>query len=193
METATTRTWITPTVRRGVRCSLCAPATRGPHHALFCRVDGCCFVGQHRWVEFKDIHNPDAASISPDWHGWHTQMQDAPGSSVRGFLDERLTASKQVAGDDADSRAAFADHVGLNASGYELEKTMNPTMQRARGYKIGGTMNSSPTDADKFYVHPGHALNKGKVGRFQGQKKMHLWDGSEDNEPPKPIRDPMIN
>ena len=33
-------------------------------------------AGQHRWVEYADIHNYDAAMISPDWHGWIHYMHD---------------------------------------------------------------------------------------------------------------------
>jgi hypothetical protein len=122
-------------------------------------------------------------------------MHDSPGPSVRAFLDDRLKGSHLVAGDDADSCKAFTDHVGLNASGYSMEKTLNPTLPRARGYGVGGIMSSKKDDKDAFYVHPGHALNKDKVGRFEGQKKLHLWDGTEDgsNPIPQPIRSPFVN
>tara|TARA_B110000090_G_C13077661_1_gene329743 strand:+ start:172 stop:447 length:276 start_codon:yes stop_codon:yes gene_type:complete len=32
--------------------------------------------GQHRWVEYSDIHNPDATMIQPEWHGWMHHMFD---------------------------------------------------------------------------------------------------------------------
>ena len=149
-------------------------------------------TGQHRWVEFKDIHNPDASTIPPEWHGWHTQMQDVPGTSVAGFLEEKLAASHQVAGDAADSSKCYTDHVGLNASGSETEEVMNKTGYRARGYMVGG-LKQKPGDADLFHVHPGHALNKKGVGRFEAQKKMHLWDPTDETPPPGPIRSPDVN
>ena len=147
-------------------------------------------------MEFKDIHNPDVSTIPPEWHGWHTQMQDAPGSSVKSFLEERLAVSHLVAGDSADSSKVYTDHVGLNATGYEMEKEMNKSTTRLRGYKIGGTMNMGPNDKEEFHVHPGHALNKGKTGRYTGQKKMHLWDpnaNEETNPEPKPFRSLDLN
>ena len=32
--------------------------------------------GQHRWVEYADIHDPDASMIQPEWHGWMHHMFD---------------------------------------------------------------------------------------------------------------------
>eukprot|EP00614_Pseudopedinella_elastica_P035444 CAMPEP_0172616880 /NCGR_PEP_ID=MMETSP1068-20121228/68525_1 /TAXON_ID=35684 /ORGANISM="Pseudopedinella elastica, Strain CCMP716" /LENGTH=257 /DNA_ID=CAMNT_0013422485 /DNA_START=34 /DNA_END=807 /DNA_ORIENTATION=+ len=150
--------------------------------------------GQHRWVEYKDIHNPDASSVPPEWHGWFTHMQDAPGPSVQSFLDSRLSESKLVAGDKTDSSKVYTDHVGLNASGFEMDGLLNKTQMRARGYKIGG-MYQQPGEADKFTVHAGHALNKKSKGRFEAQKGMHLWD-PEDEEGktiPQPHRPREVN
>jgi hypothetical protein len=145
-------------------------------------------------VEFKEIHNPDASTVPPAWHGWHTQMQDAPGPSSQAFLEEKLAASHQVAGDDADSSQVYTDHIGLNATGYTTEPVMNKTTMRARGYKIGG-ITQQPGDPDLFHVHPGHALNKAEQGRYLGQKNMHLWDPDdpEGKLAPKPYRDMELN
>lgn len=150
--------------------------------------------GQHRWVEFKDIHNPDVSTVPPEWHGWHTQMQDAPGPSAAAFLEAKLAASHQVAGDTADSSKCYTDNVGLNASGYAMEPMMNKSSQRARGYRVAG-VNQQVGDEDQFHVHPGHALNKGKQGRYEAQKKMHLWDPTDPEglNAQKPIRSPDVN
>jgi|Transcript_89800 NADH:ubiquinone oxidoreductase subunit len=52
--------------------------------------------GQHRWVEYADIHNYDAASVPPEWHGWMTHMQDAPGSDAREFITEKLKTKLEI-------------------------------------------------------------------------------------------------
>lgn len=148
--------------------------------------------GQHRWVEFKDIHNHEVTSVPPEWHGWLTQMQDTPGGSVQSFIDEKLGESHQVAGDDCDSSKMYTDNVGLNASNFEMGEVLNYSSYRQRGYKIGG-LNMLPGDKDKFHVHAGHALNKGSTTRYDSLKKMHLWDPEESEETPKPIRSLDVN
>ena len=134
--------------------------------------------------------------MPPEWHGWHTQMQDAPGPSSQKFLEEKLAASQLVAGDtSADSSQIYTDHVGLNATGYATEPIMNKSTIRARGYKIGG-VNQLPDEPDQFHVHPGHAQNKSGQGRYLSQKKLHVWDPVKDpeaKEMPKPIRSPDVN
>jgi NADH:ubiquinone oxidoreductase subunit len=32
--------------------------------------------GQHRWVEYANIHNPDPTQIAPEWHGWMHHVYD---------------------------------------------------------------------------------------------------------------------
>jgi NADH:ubiquinone oxidoreductase subunit len=32
--------------------------------------------GQHRWVEYSNLHDPDASMIQPEWHGWMHHMFD---------------------------------------------------------------------------------------------------------------------
>ena len=32
--------------------------------------------GQHRWIEYSDIHNFDASNIQPEWHGWMHHVYD---------------------------------------------------------------------------------------------------------------------
>jgi len=40
-------------------------------------------LGQHRWVEYKDIHNFDASMIPPEWHGWmHHTFDETPTDMV---------------------------------------------------------------------------------------------------------------
>lgn len=135
--------------------------------------------GQHRWIEYKDIHNPDASTIPPEWHGWMCHMQDVPGESSPKFLAEKLGASHQVEGNPDDS--GIDTHVGHTE--YKMEEIMNWTSFRQRGYKIGG-IKQLPEEADKYNVHAGHRLNKKSKGRFEGVKGTHLWD--PDSDAPKP-------
>jgi NADH:ubiquinone oxidoreductase subunit len=138
--------------------------------------------GQHRWCEFKDIHNPDVSTVPPEWHGWMTHMQDAPGASSRAFLSEKLRASKEVTGDAADSTKACTDHIGMNGSGYQMQEYLNWTSFRARGYKIGG-IKQLPGEPDRFHVHPGHALNKKGTGRYAGQRYVVAGDPNSKEAP----------
>jgi NADH:ubiquinone oxidoreductase subunit len=35
------------------------------------------------WVEYSDIHNPDASMIAPEWHGWmHHVFDEIPNQHV---------------------------------------------------------------------------------------------------------------
>ena len=140
--------------------------------------------GQHRWIEFKDIHNPDASSIPPEWHGWMCHMQDAPGSSVSDFLDSKLKSSPLV--------VENGDHSGVNThvghADYKMEEVMNWTSFRQRGYKIGG-IKQLPDEADKYHVHAGHVMNKGSKGRFNSMKGIHYWDPSDAENTPEITRD----
>lgn len=57
-------------------------------------------AGQHRWVEYADIHNFDASQIPPEWHGWMTHTFDEPPTAyVRdnpGFVGVRSLAATRV-------------------------------------------------------------------------------------------------
>ncbi|CAN0444741.1 unnamed protein product, partial [Discosporangium mesarthrocarpum] len=34
-------------------------------------------TGQHRWVEYADIHNYDSSTIPSSWHPWLHHMSDS--------------------------------------------------------------------------------------------------------------------
>lgn len=35
--------------------------------------------GQHRWIEYKEVHNYDSSMIAPEWHGWmHHTFDETP-------------------------------------------------------------------------------------------------------------------
>ena len=120
--------------------------------------------GQHRWVEYADIHNYDAASVPPEWHGWMCHMQDAPGSDAREYITEKLKTKLEI---DKGDHSVYDHHVGHTS--YEMDTLLNHTMHRKRGYKIGG-IKQMPEEDDKYHKHAGSAQNKGSTGRFEGQK-----------------------
>ena len=77
-------------------------------------------AGQHRWVEYADIHNYDAAMISPDWHGWMHHMTDSPGTDSAGYLEQKLKDAIQIG---TDSNAPYTDHVGKQGARVRGETT----------------------------------------------------------------------
>eukprot|EP00622_Pseudochattonella_farcimen_P002054 FR736908.1.p1 GENE.FR736908.1~~FR736908.1.p1 ORF type:complete len:204 (+),score=41.28 FR736908.1:41-613(+) len=129
--------------------------------------------GQHRWVEYADAHNYDASSIPPEWHGWTTHMQDAPGSDAREYIDEKLKTKLEI---DKGDHSVYEHHVGHTE--YKMQSLLNYTSHRKRGYKIGG-IKQLPDEEDKYHVHAGHRLQKNKKGRFEQQKGMDFWDPSD--------------
>jgi NADH:ubiquinone oxidoreductase subunit len=82
--------------------------------------------GTHRWVEYKDIHNFDSSTVTPDWHGWLHHMQDTPPNQTADPRRHELTASQ----DDC----PYETHVGQQAS---KVLNQNPTGFRPRGYGVG--------------------------------------------------------
>jgi len=109
--------------------------------------------GQHRWVEYADIHNYDAAMISPDWHGWMHHMTDSPGTDSAGYLEQKLKDAIQIG---TDSNAPYTDHVGKQD--YEDEFMHNWSQFRHRGYKMG-SLHMDGTEEERFWTQPGHMLN----------------------------------
>lgn len=109
--------------------------------------------GQHRWVEYADIHNFDATMIQPEWHGWMHHMYDEVPASAPEFKIETIAEA---------SDAIYTNHVG-HTSGVATEQ-VNQTQLRQRGYKVG-SLKTGPEEEDKYYKQPGHPLS-GKKGRF---------------------------
>ena len=162
-------------------------------------------------MEYNDIHNLDASSIPPEWHGWMCHMMDTPGKDAREYIDKKLETKLEI-GEDM---SGLDHHVGHTE--YQMEGLTNWSSFRQRGYNIGG-VHQLPGEEDKYHMHAGHAMNKKKKleGRFQvpfllaavmgfnihgllssrlcfqDQKGMHLWDPSDpDGEKIKPPNRPM--
>lgn len=121
-------------------------------------------VNMTRWVEYKDIHNYDASSVPPRWHGWLHYVSDAPGNHedqaefiARGVenieqLDQGTSHQPCVAplpcasvrpGRPSPSPSPlplslshrYTTHVGL--TDYVDEPVHNKTLLRPRGFGIG--------------------------------------------------------
>lgn len=54
--------------------------------------------GQHRWVEYSNIHDVDATMIQPEWHGWMHHVFDETPEEARqlGFSAEAITDHSHV-------------------------------------------------------------------------------------------------
>eukprot|EP00981_Chlorochromonas_danica_P000373 scaffold90_cov163-Ochromonas_danica.AAC.28 len=132
--------------------------------------------GQHRWVEYADIHNPDPTMISPEWHGWmHHVFDETPVEAAN--LSEK---SNYVPVTD-ESHAIYHTHLGhYDPSVNEKYPQYNISQFRARGYKIG-SLSTGPEDKDAYYKQPSHPLSdKVQQARFKDVKNIELWDPNED-------------
>ena len=125
--------------------------------------------GQHRWVEYSNIHDPDATMIQPEWHGWMHHMFDETPDQITKYDKVALTAT-----DDA----IYDHHVGKIGEKVDATEQVNQSQLRARGYKVGAR-NFGVDEKDKFYKQPGHALSdEVAAGRFTSRKGTEVWKPS---------------
>jgi NADH:ubiquinone oxidoreductase subunit len=129
--------------------------------------------GQHRWVEPADIHNYDASSISPEWHGWMVSMYDTPGDK----LDEAIALSEahQIKGVRASKELQERVPITLGYQQPPLSvakqhlQMSNQSQMKERGFMVGNTVTQFPPGGtEQYYKQPGHPMNKNadKGGRF---------------------------
>eukprot|EP00286_Rhodomonas_abbreviata_P002486 CAMPEP_0181347456 /NCGR_PEP_ID=MMETSP1101-20121128/33890_1 /TAXON_ID=46948 /ORGANISM="Rhodomonas abbreviata, Strain Caron Lab Isolate" /LENGTH=190 /DNA_ID=CAMNT_0023459675 /DNA_START=35 /DNA_END=607 /DNA_ORIENTATION=- len=130
--------------------------------------------GQHRWVEYADIHNPDATMIQPEWHGWmHHMFDETPNDPQRVV---------PIATTHADSHAIFGHHVGLVTSSHADDRAQVDTSQyRQRGYRVGSLM-TSEDEPDFYYKQPGHPLSAEADKRFKDLKGASTWVPGADKD-----------
>ena len=123
--------------------------------------------GQHRWVEYADIHNPDAAMIQPEWHGWmHHMFDETP--------DQLDQIEKDIMDTTEVTHAIYDTHVG-HIEDKEAVPLVNVSTKRHRGYKVG-SLPIGEEDEEDYYLQPGHPLSK-KEGRFEnGRKETTEWN-----------------
>lgn len=122
--------------------------------------------GQHRWVEYSNIHDYDATMIQPEWHGWMHHMYDETPDEV---------SSPNPLSTTSVSHAIFNDHIGKIGEKVEAQEQVDVTQYRQRGYKVGSRM-TGPEDPDLYYKQPGHPLSeKVEKGRFKHTKGAKEW------------------
>jgi NADH:ubiquinone oxidoreductase subunit len=116
--------------------------------------------GQHRWVEPGDIHNFDSSSISPEWHGWMTSMNDVPPAAEGDYIEERKTHIKPLCRSDAN-----IDHnVGHQEKIFNFHHLHNQSAVRSRGFGIGNPIVGLPPGVkDAYYTQPGSPYNDASI------------------------------
>mmetsp|Transcript_15710 Transcript_15710/g.23093 ORF Transcript_15710/g.23093 Transcript_15710/m.23093 type:complete len:204 (-) Transcript_15710:295-906(-) len=127
--------------------------------------------GQHRWVEYRDIHNYDAATVPPLWHSWLHHVTDLTPEeeAVQGIgVTYQYLASRTDVG--------LNTHIGLDLAPKE-DPSNNYTTFRQRGFKVG-SLAIGPDEEDKYYKQPGHPLHpkSEEGGRNQGVGGQHAGD-----------------
>jgi len=112
--------------------------------------------GQHRWVEPADIHNYDASSIPPEWHGWMVSANDTTPDTEEIYFQN----AKQNIAPICHSDAPFDNAVGHQEKLFNFHHLHNQTSVRSRGYNIGNPIVGLPPGApDAYYTQPGSVYN----------------------------------
>lgn len=110
--------------------------------------------GQHRWVEYADIHNFDPTMIQPEWHGWmHHMYDEVPGETPK--HPRKIIPSHNA------SNAIYDTHVYDPKIPAVIQH--NRSQFRQRGWQIG-SLQTKGGEADQYYLHVGHPLNPRAYG-----------------------------
>lgn len=133
--------------------------------------------GQHRWVEYANIHDPDPTMIAPEWHGWmHHVFDETPNEAA----DYSLASDYAPA--VAASHAIYRTHLGHHATSESNDHAQyNVSQYRQRGYNVGSLM-TEPGEPDAYYKQPGHPLSADvQKGRFTHEKaSKDAWNPQEE-------------
>jgi len=130
---------------------------------------------QHRWVQYKNTWDFDAAMVPPSWHGWLCHMTDEPGPNSAQFLEDKL---KSVAQLDTHDDSGYTSHLGRSPYKEEEHLMTNETQLRNRGYGIGSMLKPDPNEPDKYYKQPGSETS-GAAGEYARRKGYEPWDPSD--------------
>ncbi|CAH0379829.1 unnamed protein product [Pelagomonas calceolata] len=130
---------------------------------------------QHRWVQYKNTWDFDAAMVPPSWHGWLCHMTDEPGPNSAAFLEDKL---KSVAQLDTHDDGPYTSHLGRSPYKEEEHWMTNETQLRNRGYGIGSMLKPDPNEPDKYYKQPGSETS-GQAGEYARRKGYEPWDPSD--------------
>mmetsp|Transcript_14184 Transcript_14184/g.42903 ORF Transcript_14184/g.42903 Transcript_14184/m.42903 type:complete len:203 (-) Transcript_14184:342-950(-) len=144
--------------------------------------------GQHRWVEYKDIWNYDAASVPPAWQGWLCHMYDEPGHELERDV---LARSKHTAQISTHDDGIYEHHIGHMEAHPDTDDLPvgNLTQYRQRGYGIPALLNK-PGDPDLYYKQPGSATSD-EYKDYKSIKGYEAWDPKKpdlEDSKVRPIR-----
>lgn len=116
--------------------------------------------GQHRWVEPGDVHNFDASSIPPEWHGWMTSMNDVPPSEDADYIEAETSKIQP----SCRSNAPHKGNVGLQTPVFNFHHMHNQSQVRSRGFNIGNLIVGLPPGVpDTYYTQPGSPYNPASI------------------------------
>ena len=130
---------------------------------------------QHRWVQYKNTWDFDAAMVPPSWHGWLCHMTDEPGPNSAQFLEDKL---KSVAQLDTHDDGPYASHLGRSPYKEEEHFITNETQLRNRGYGVGSMLKPDPDEPDRYYKQPGSETS-GAAGEYARRKGYEPWSPSD--------------
>lgn len=119
--------------------------------------------GQHRWVEYADIHNFDASMVPPEWHGWIHHTYDEPPTVAARKPELEATA--------ASVNTPYDHHVGHVSEGYVPGNMHVKTQHRSRGYGMGNApLYHEDGDDEDYFLHKSHPLNTVKQAAEAAKK-----------------------
>ena len=116
--------------------------------------------GQHRWVEYSNIHDYDASMIQPEWHGWmHHVFDETPEEAASLAFNAEATTPL--------THAIYHTNVGAR-NPIEIREQTNTSQYRQRGWQVGSRM-TGEKEKDFYYLQPGHPLSEkaDAGGRFK--------------------------
>eukprot|EP00903_Cladosiphon_okamuranus_P012006 g11273.t1 len=138
--------------------------------------------GQHRWVEYADIHNYDSSSVTAAWHPWLHHMSDHTPSAAAQLPEMKpieIAVGQHTPNKDDFLAPGRVDDV-------------NRSTWRPRGAGVGNIW-QKPGEPSLYYKQPGHPQHElaKKGGRFSKQKNMETWDPADPKglNTKQPIRD----
>jgi len=125
--------------------------------------------GQHRWVEYKDIHNFDATMVQPEWHGWlHHMYDEVPGEQASEGAEKTVIPTHT-----ASSAALGGIDSHVYDSNIEPREMVNNTQLRQRGYKVG-SLKTGPEDPDQYFMQKSHPLHPEAFSGTPGARHQDL-------------------
>jgi len=121
------------------------------------------------YAPLRNIHNPDATMIQPEWHGWMHHVFDETPAEMDALAEKRRIERTSLRSD-----AVYTHHIGKQNPTIDKE-TVDTSQWRQRGYRVG-SLHTGPDDADLYYKQPGHPLSEDKNGSFKERKGQDEWN-----------------